>query len=192
MLPWRHWWARLGCCGGKVTVLVVWKMIAGGVVPSQAPANGEMSDSHLPVLAPTNFTTKKLPRLTTRRHSIHCRPQHPNQPSARRLPHDALPNDRLPGRAACRPRAARLPVPAPRTRCPSFRLLSVPVRRGQGRQVRQQRLCRPHDDAGPGCKGRHALPAAARPDRGSCQLRFPGTNILSGKKAFKSQLTLWN
>lgn len=44
MLPWRHWWARLGCCGGKVTVLVVWKMIAGGVVPSQAPANGGRSD----------------------------------------------------------------------------------------------------------------------------------------------------
>lgn len=166
--------------------------MAGGVVPSQAPANGEMSDSHLPVLAPTNFTTTKLLRLTTRRHSIHCRPQHPNQPSARRLSHDALPNDRLPGRAACRPRAARLPVPAPRTRCPSFRLLSVPVRRGQGRQVRQQRLCRPYNDAGLGCKGRHALPAAAWPDRGSCQLRFPGTNILSSNKASKSQLTLWN
>lgn len=130
--------------------------------------------------------------LTTRRLFIHCRPPHPNQPSARRLPHDALPNDRLPGRAACRPPAACLPVPAPRTRCSSFRLLPVPVRRGQGRQVRQQRLCRPYDDAGPGCKGRHALPAAARPDRGSCQLRFPGTNILSGKNASKSQLTLWN
>ena len=191
MLPWRHWWARLGCCRGKVMVRPRIEMEGWG---RSSPSSGQwrIRLKHLRLGSRSNFVTIILTTRHLRLASIHCRPPHPNQPSARRLPHDALPNDRLPGRAACRPRAARLPVPAPRTRCPSFRLLSVPVRRGQGRQVRQQRLCRPYDDAGPGCKGRHALPAAAWPDRGSCQLRFPGTNILSSNKASKSQLTLWN
>jgi hypothetical protein len=127
--------------------------------------------------------------LTPQTLSIHCRPPPHPEPSARRPYHDALPIDRLPGRATCSPR--RPPGPAPRPRKPSFGLLPVPVRRGKGRQVRQQRLCGADDDAGPGCKGRHEVPAAARPDRGSCQLRFPGTPCIEREEhAIRARLTV--
>jgi hypothetical protein len=89
--------------------------------------------------------------------------------------HHVLSLDRLPGRPACCPPARPRPDTAPRTRSASFRILPVPGRRGQGPQVCQQRLCRPYHDVGARGKGRHKVPAAARPDRGSCQLRIPGT-----------------
>lgn len=89
--------------------------------------------------------------------------------------HHVLPLDRLPGRPACCPSAGPAPDPAPRTRSASIRIIPVRGRRGQGRQVRQQRLCGADHDACARLQGRHEVPAAARPDRGSCQLRIPGT-----------------
>jgi hypothetical protein len=102
-----------------------------------------------------------------------------DSPQLGALIHHVLPLDRLPGRPACCPPAGPPPDPAPGTRSARVWILPVRGRRGQGRQVRQQRLCRPHDDARAGCKGRHAVPATARPDRGPCQLRIPGTHAMT-------------
>lgn len=163
----------------------------GGCSLAPAPANGEGSEGTYWPWRSTNFVMSTLCiHLTPRRISIHCRlPPHP-QPSARRPLHDALPNDRLPGRAACSPPAGRPPGPAPWTRCPSFRLLPVPVRRGQGRQVCQQRLCRPYDDSGSRIQGWYPLPAIAWPDRGPGQLRFPGTPLNMHHRTHTARLTL--
>lgn len=113
--------------------------------------------------------------------TINCPPP-PAPPPPDRCPlHDAVPHNRLPGRAtSCPPGLA---VAEARARSPGLRILPVPVRRGQGRQVRQQRLCWPDDDSCSGRKGRNALPAPARPDRGSCQLRFPGMRPIANCRA---------
>jgi hypothetical protein len=130
---------------------------------------------NLPVLMSAPKTAcKHRQSIDARQLPIHCPPHRPRQPPARRPHHHVLPLDRLPGRPACCPPAGPPPDPAPGPCRTRLRLVPVRGRRGQGRQVRQPRLRRPHDDARAGCKGRHPLPAAARPDRGPRQLRIPG------------------
>jgi hypothetical protein len=104
-------------------------------------------------------------------------PIHPESPPLGAHLHHVLPLDRLPGRPACCPPAGSPPDPAPGTRSASIRIVPVRGRRGQGRQVRQQRLCRPDHHACARLQGRHEVPAAARPDRGPCQLRIPSTPV---------------
>ena len=119
-------------------------------------------------LAPRNIFAS----LSIHQFTINCPPP-PAPPPPDRCPlHDAVPHNRLPGRAtSCPPGLVDTEA---RARSPGFRILPVPVRRGQGRQIRQQRLRWSYDDIGSGRKGRNAIPAPARPDRGSRQLRFPG------------------
>ena len=105
--------------------------------------------------------------------SIHCPLHHPPTPALRRpLRHVCLEN-RLPGRIA------RCPTPctAPRARCPGLRIIPVPVRRGKGRQVCQQGLRWPDYDSRAGFEGWHEIPAAARVDGRSREIRIPGTQL---------------
>jgi hypothetical protein len=116
-------------------------------------------------------------------HQIHPLPSSPafkdrqTAPVPRRPLHHALPHNRLPGRTTSCPNPPSPPslCAVPRPRCSRLRLLPVPDRRGKGRQVRRQRLCRPDDDAGVGVQGGNPLPAFSRPDRGAAELCIPGT-----------------
>lgn len=110
-------------------------------------------------------------------HPIHCRLPSHRSPVARRPLHHVLSIDRLPGRPeSCAPRRPR-PSPAPRSCGSRIRILPVPVGRGKGRQVRQQRLRRRYHYPRPRRKGRYAISAAARPDRGPAALCIPGTPL---------------
>lgn len=135
-----------------------------------------------PVQSPRRLCSSALLKTSSqpRNHhvpSIHCPPTPSPRPVARRSLHNVLPFECLPGRPACHPPTSRASGPASRTRCPSFRILPVRGRRGQGRQVCQQGLCRSDYHACIGLQGRNKIPAASWADRGSRKFRIQGTPL---------------
>lgn len=154
------------------------KVLMGGGEKSRWVPLRPTRDGASPVMSAFEGNCTSFIDCPRQHHPIHCRPPTHRSLVARRPLHHVLPLHSLPGRPeSCAPGRPPPLAADPRARRSRLRLLPVPVRRGQRRQAREQRLCRCHHHPRPGGQGWNPIPAAARLDRGPAALCIPGTPL---------------